>query len=168
MATGWHGESKRYSIAKKYGAASSKDTAISPMSSRCNIANYLERKDAKFFKGRDFRSFHLGLEVTSDMLDSGVGEIVGFGENDLISTLLVRDSNTHDIMEIREGDVEFDHRHISEGSFVKDLATGNTGEVVDVNRDERIANVRWDGSPANIVEVIPINRLANDLRKEPI
>jgi hypothetical protein len=33
MATGWHGESKRHSIAKKYGEAGSKKTSISPMSS---------------------------------------------------------------------------------------------------------------------------------------
>jgi hypothetical protein len=33
MAKGWHEESKRHSIAAKFGQAGSKDTAISPMSS---------------------------------------------------------------------------------------------------------------------------------------
>lgn len=33
MAKGWHEESKRHSIAAKYGQTGSKDTAISPMSS---------------------------------------------------------------------------------------------------------------------------------------
>ena len=161
----WDRDSKRHSLAQKYGSAGSKKTSISPMASyRSHLG---KAKDEKFFDKREFKSFHLGLEVESEYLASGKGEIVGFGENpDGLETIFVRDSESLDIEELRTSECFFT-KEFEVGDFVKDLGNGVTGEIKE-QLGRYSFGVAWDGSPSNVLSEVGGDEIGKDLRGEAV